>query len=148
MKPPCDTLPAAELGGFRMDWTAGYPDAYRYLDEEHAEIGAMLATLSNALANDDESPALVSRRLFNKIADHTAREEELMQTSGYPERDLHAKYHQHVIHSIELVLQLFNRKGMAEHGAAIARHIENKMAEEMFVDRLFAEFLAARDVSA
>ena len=131
-----------------MHWTAGYPESFRFLDEEHAEIGAMLATLSDALMSGDESPALVSKRLFNKIAEHTSHEEALMQTCDYPERELHAKYHQHVIHSIELILKMFNRKGMAEHGQMIAKHIENKMSEEMFVDRLFAEFLAARGTQA
>jgi hemerythrin-like metal-binding protein len=131
-----------------MDWTAGYPEPFRFLDDEHAEIGAMLAKLSDTLTSGDESPVLVSKRLFNKITEHTSHEEELMQTYDYPERELHAKYHQHVIHSIDLILQLFNRKGMAEHGRMIAKHIENKMAEEMFVDRLFAEFLTARDARA
>jgi hemerythrin-like metal-binding protein len=127
-----------------MNWTAGYPESFRFLDDEHAEIGVMLAKLSNALTSGDESPVLVSKRLFNKITEHTSHEEELMRTCDYPERQLHTKYHEHVIHSIELILQMFNQKGMAEHGQMIAKHIENKMAEEMFVDRLFAEFLAAR----
>ena len=144
-----------------MDWETGYPEPFRFLDDEHAEIGAMLAVLEGASGanpgenpgetpgeNPGENPALVSRRLFNKITEHTSHEEELMKTYGYPERELHEKYHQHVTHSIELILQLFNRKGMTEHGAVIAKHIGNKMSEEMFVDRLFAEFLAEQDVGA
>ena len=130
-----------------MDWTTGYPEPFRVLDEEHAEIGATLAALRRASGLDgEENPMLVSRRLFKKIAEHASHEEELMKKYDYPEQELHEKYHQHVIHSIELILQLFNRKGMAEHGTAIAKHIENKMAEEMFVDHLFAEFLAGPDL--
>ncbi len=130
-----------------MGWTAGYPERFRFLDEEHAEIGAMLAALRSVSGPEgEENPMLVSRRLFKKIAEHASHEEDLMKKYDYPEQELHEKYHQHVIHSIELILQLFNRKGMAEHGAAIARHIENKMSEEMFVDHLFAEFLTGSDL--
>ena len=132
-----------------MDLTTGYPEQFRFLDEEHTEISAMVAKLRDASgSNDEESPALVSMRLLKKLAAHTSHEEELMETYDYPERELHMKYHQHVHHSIELILQLFNRKGMAEHGVVIAKHIGNKMAEEMFVDRLFAEFLAEQDIRA
>lgn len=134
------------MGGVPMQWTAGYPESFRFLDEEHAEIGAMVAALKSAAdSNSEENPALLSRRMLKKIADHTSREEELMKTHAYPERELHQKYHQHMLHSIELVLQLFNRKGMAEHGVAISKHIQNKISEEMFVDRLFADFLAEQN---
>lgn len=125
-----------------MEGAGRYPAPFRYLDDEHAEIIALVAALKKATGSDGEnSAAFLSKRLFQKIAEHTSHEEDLMKTSGYPERELHEKYHEHISHSIDLVLQLFDHSAMDQHGAAIAKHIGNKMAEEIFVDRLFAEFL-------
>ena len=129
-----------------MDWTAGFPERFGFLDEEHLELGVMVTALDNAASSaGEQNPALATRRLLKKLNEHISHEEEVMRECAYPELELHQKHHQHVIHSIELILQLFNRKGMAEHGAMIAKHLENKMSEEMFIDRLFAEFLNEQD---
>jgi len=125
-----------------MLWAVGYPEKYQYLDDEHEAMAAKLQGLRDAVASDGEENA---RRLAIDIArlfrDHVRKEDRLMETFDYPARELHETYHAALIDTLDYVLQSFDHKSMAEYGASIAQHIENKRAEEVFVDGLFAEYL-------
>lgn len=125
-----------------MSWQVGYPEKYQYLDDEHVEMAAKLQELRDVVATDGEETA---RRLTINIArmlrTHIRKEDQLMQTFDYPERELHKAYHAVLIDTLTYVLQSFDHKSMAEYGGSIAQHIENKLSEEVFVDGLFAEYL-------
>ena len=125
-----------------MSLQVGYPEKFKYLDDEHEAISAKLQELRDVVATDGEETA---RRLAIDVArmlrEHVRNEDRLMLTFDYPERELHGAYHAVLIDTLTYVLQSFDHKSMAEYGTSIAQHIENKLSEEIFVDGLFAEYL-------
>ena len=125
-----------------MSWQVGYPDAFRYLDDEHEDIGVALQSLRGALeAPDERSPKLLMSSIMDKLRTHMAHEEEVMKAHAYPELELHEKHHQLLTETIEMIMQFFDARSMVDHGESIVNHIENKLSEEIFVDHLFADYL-------
>ncbi len=125
-----------------MSWQVEYPNKFQYLNDEHDAIAASLQEFRKAVAADGEENArLLAVDIARKLREHVSNEDRLMQSFEYPERELHQAYHGVLIDTIDYVLQSFDHKSMADYGATIAQHIENKLAEEVFVDGLFAEYL-------
>jgi hypothetical protein len=53
----------------------------------------------------------------------------------------HVNYHAVLIDTLTILLRHCDLQGMVTHCDEIAQHIGNKLAEELLVDRLFAEYL-------
>ncbi len=126
-----------------MSWRVGFPPEFSFLDDEHEDIGRSLDALNEALGEDAErnfGPLAVG--ILHKLRMHARHEEEVMKRLEYPEGDLHEKYHEALIETVALILEFFDRRNVARYGERIRKHIENKLSEEIFVDRLLAEFLS------
>jgi hemerythrin len=132
-----------------MDWRVGYPSEYSYLDDEHEEIARLLDQMRiESEEGRDKEARGTSVRILGRVKAHAKSEDGVMREQGFPERDLHHAYHQHVITALETVLKLFDHGHFAQHGNEVVRHIQNRLAEEVFVDGLLARFLADGKPSA
>jgi hemerythrin len=126
-----------------MNWRAGYSNAFQYLDDEHEELARMLGAMRNeAEAGRDLKVRTSGMRILQKFKEHARSEEEVMRGRAFPDRDLHETHHQLLITALETILRLFDHGRMAQYGAEIVSHIESRLAEEILVDRLLAQFLA------
>ena len=125
-----------------MTWTVGYPQAFLYLDDEHESLGRCLDRLRDPAGEDEKSSTkLKALELLRLLRQHFANEEAAMESTGFSERDLHAKYHQVAAESLETILSMFDQTFVQKHRTAITDHIESRLMEEVFVDTLFAAFL-------
>lgn len=125
-----------------MAWRGGYPEKYKYLDDEHQALAAELQALRETAASDGEASTrehlIEIARMFRS---HVGKENSLMQTSAYPDRKHHVEYHAALVDTLSYLIEFFDQHSVARYGTDIAQHIENKLAEELFIDRLFAEYL-------
>lgn len=129
----------------KMSWRVGFPGEFRHLDDEHEEIVSMLESMrANVKSGHDREARASGMRILSKFRDHAKSQDKVMHDRGFPERELHNAYHRHVITTLDTILRLFDHGRMGQHGLDVVRHIENRLSEEIFVDRLLADFLAAR----
>lgn len=125
-----------------MAWRAGFPKRFRFLDDEHEEIVHGLERLKTGSDKESaKSPETLAQQILNDLRTHMAHEEEIMAQYNYPEIDLHKKHHGALSYSFETILGFFDVDALFEHRDLVVTHIENKLSEEMFADRLLAEFL-------
>ncbi|MDJ0949175.1 MAG: hypothetical protein QNJ94_09655 [Alphaproteobacteria bacterium] len=129
-----------------MSWRVGYPERFSYLDDEHEDLGSRLNALKRVSDGDETGDAKsLAMDVFVKLGLHIKTEEKIMQEFEYPERDLHEKSHQHLLDSIKTVLEFLDRESASRHRTLVAKHIENRILEELFLDRLLAEFLSENE---
>jgi hemerythrin-like metal-binding protein len=128
-----------------MNWRAGYPNEFQYLDDEHEELARMIGAMRNeAEAGRDLKARTSGMRILQKFKEHAKNEEEIMRGLAFPDHDLHENHHQLLIATLETILKLFDHGRMVQHGSEVARHIESRLAEEILVDRSLAQFLTTR----
>ena len=129
-----------------MSWRVGYPEEYRFLDDEHQALFDRLEGLRSFPEHaEDRSIKIEALDILKSLKRHIEAEEKAMAATEYPESELHRKYHKLSVDSFETVLEMFDQSFVTEHRVLIADHIENRLAEEIFVDRLFANYLGGRD---
>lgn len=125
-----------------MDYRIGFPEKFRFLDDEHEVIGHDLAVLKTGSSEDAaQRPKVFARQILRNLQDHMAHEESVMRQHDYPDYGLHRKHHEALVYAFETILNFFDVGGISDHRGPIVQHIENKIREEMFADRLLARFL-------
>ncbi|MFO0997927.1 MAG: hypothetical protein U1F33_14705 [Alphaproteobacteria bacterium] len=126
-------------------WRVGYPDQYRFLDDEHDEMGAILTEMGQP-SGDPGLEALRRGivRFLTAFKAHRRSEESVMRESRFDEYELHKTHHEHVIGAIETILAYFDRQSLPRHKDEIVRHLSNKLSEESFFDEPLAAFLSGR----
>ena len=131
-------------GEDERSWRVGYADDYRFLDDEHEEMGAMLAAMKRE-QSAVETPVLRSLavRFLTALKEHSRNEEKVMKQCEFGDYELHKAYHDHVLGALEIILAHFDRHSMPTYRDQITRHLENKLSEETLLDRSLATFLAA-----
>ena len=126
-----------------MSWRVGFPAKWRFLDDEHEELGRLLDQLRKLRKEKAGLNAkILATKILQKLRDHSENEHRLMVEIRYPEYQLHKKVHADIIESIEIVLALFDRAELSKFDRHIAQHLENKLTEEIFFDRLLVQFMA------
>ena len=131
-----------------MDWQAGYPERFRFLDDEHeALVQALEDFKSSTAAGLGRGPKAKALRILSLLRAHIKNEEDVMKNCDYPEVDLHKKHHEVLLDSFWMVLEFFDREAMLEHRERIVNYIEGRLSEEMFIDRLLAKFLRDREAA-
>ena len=131
----------------RMTERVAFPSSLAFLDAQHEELDSKvrdLGTLHNGA--DGESVMFQVRHILKLLRDHTIQEEHAMETLGYSELALHKKYHENVLASVETMFEFFTPASMLEYREAIASYLQNRLSEEMLVDRLFAKFLKEQGI--
>jgi hemerythrin len=86
-------------------------------------------------------------KILKLLRQHIDSEETVMDETGFTEHDLHKKYHRFSLESFETVLQMFDQAFLQEHLPLVVDHFRSRLSEEIFVDRLFATFLQAKENS-
>ncbi len=125
-----------------MTWRVGYPDRFRFLDDEHEALAQKLQEVKTSTgAGEDRDPKFETLKFLQMLREHIDNEEDIMESSNYPEQKLHRKHHEVLLESVETILELYDHASMLEHRESIVEHIESRLSEEMLVDRLLAKFL-------
>lgn len=131
-----------------MEWRVGYQGEFRFLDDEHEALAQKLQDLRSSTGDGEKAgPKLETQRFLMLLKRHVDNENDLMQRFSYPERQLHMMYHQSSVENLETILQFFDHKSALEYRERIANHIENRLAEEMFFDRLLVRYLETQHVA-
>lgn len=125
-----------------MTRRVGYPDNFRFLDDQHEELGAILDRMRREA--DAATPALRKRAVefLTVFKAHGREEEAVMAKQRYGDYELHKAHHDHVAGTIETILTYFDRHAMSRYKDEVVRHLENKLSEEQLFDRALAAFLA------
>lgn len=132
-----------------MTWRVGYPDRFRFLDDEHEALAKQLQNVKSSTgAGEDRSPKSETLKFLQMLREHLDNEEDMMESSDYPEQQLHKKHHEVLLESIETILEFYDKASMLAHRESIVKHIEDRLSEEMLVDRVVAKFLRVRHDAA
>ncbi len=127
-----------------MTWKVGYPDRFRFLDDQHEALAQQLQDVKTSTrAGEDRGPKFETLKFLQMLREHTDKEEDIMKSSNYPEQKLHKKHHEVLLESVETILEFYDHASMLEHRESIVKHIESRLSEERLVDRLVAKFLRA-----
>jgi hemerythrin len=125
-----------------MTWRAGYPEEYRALEEQHEKIGKLLAELkASSHDGSDKNTRALALNLLRELRHHSRSEEKAMEERKFPERAFHKKHHEIIADGVELIIKLLGGQGVSGFGERIARHIGERLSEELLVDQLFIEYL-------
>ncbi len=120
-----------------------FPAKYDFLNQQHAQISALIDSLQDALDQDD---AKLFRQLLGqiKVAEraHFAEEEAAMLATDYPDLATHRNQHKATMADFDAVMVLFDESSLTAIGDRVARHLRNWLDENMLMDKPFAEFLA------
>ncbi len=132
-----------------MTWRIGYPEKFRFLDDEHEALFQKLQDVKTSTgAGEDRSPKIEALKFLQMLREHIDNEDYMMERSNYPEQKLHKKHHEVLLESVETILEFYDQASMLEHRENIVKHIEDRLSEEMLVDRLVAKFLRVRHDAA
>lgn len=129
-----------------MIWNANYPEAYRFLDDEHAMLVRKVQDMKNpsgGIAETDLKSGAVE--FLDLLRKHFEHENRLMQQINYPESEVHKLYHETSLDNVETILRFFDHDSAQRHREGIANHLENRLAEELFFDRLLVNYLRKQD---
>jgi len=133
--------------GSGMTERLSFPSSLAFLDAQHEELNFKVQDLGTLHSGADaESVMSQVRHILKLLREHTAQEEHAMESHGYSELALHKKYHENVLASVETMFEFFTPASMLEYREAIASYLQNRLSEEMLVDRLFARFLEERAI--
>ena len=151
MKPP-STGGMSPVPIFRttpMTWRTGYPDRFRFLDDEHEALAQKLQDVKTSTgAGEDQDPKYETLKFLQMLREHIDHEEDIMESSNYPEQQLHKKHHEVLLESVETILEFYDAASMLEHRESIVKHFENRLTEEGLEDRRLAKFLRAHHDAA
>ena len=126
-----------------MSQRVGFPTRFKALDDQHDALIMRVRQLTRSMTDGGGTNFRTQvQQLVRLLRKHAAQEERAMEIHNYPELKLHKKYHEDLLGTLETILTFFDPQSMRVHKKAIAKHIQNKLSEEMLVDRLFAKFLA------
>ena len=129
-----------------MKWKMGFPESFRFLDDEHEALARQLAnirlTRHDPGGADVKSNAVAFLKMLNA---HIENENRVMEEVGYPEDEIHKLYHESSLDSVEVLLHFFDRESAHRNREKITKHLESRLEEEMQFDRLLADYLKTLD---
>lgn len=132
-----------------MAWTVEFPEQYRFLDDQHEVLAQKIQQLRSAPGPGGQN--LIKQQtleIVRLLREHATAEEKVMEAVGYPELELHKRYHGVLSDALEVIITLFDQGAMWEYRDRVASHIEGKLADEMLADGLLARFLRTKDEPA
>ena len=125
-----------------MNWRVGFPEPFRFLDDEHEALGRKLMDIRQALDDRAGADAKSNAIEFLKMLDsHIENENRVMEQVGYPENEIHELYHEVSVDNVETLLRFFDRESAQRNREEITKHLENRLEEEMQFDRQLVEHL-------
>jgi hemerythrin-like metal-binding protein len=102
-----------------------FPSSLEFLDAQHDELNSKMRDLGKLRSGrDDEKVMSQVRHILKLLREHTMQEEHAMASHGYPDLELHKKYHENVLASVETMFEFF--PPMLEYREAIANYLQNR----------------------
>lgn len=130
-----------------LQWTPELSVGVESLDADHRQIIRLINQLDDAIKSGE--PGATVRHVLDALLDyadyHFAREETLMQVSGYPDADAHIRCHKTLAFQVTNIRDHYVRNPESIHEREVLAFLKNWLtAHIMGRDKLYAPFMASK----
>ena len=132
----------------RFEWTTDLETGNATIDEQHRSLFALSNALNDAIDSgeaDEETVADCVWRLADYVVEHFADEQDLMESSLYPNRSVHASLHDGFTGDVLRITARFMNEddvSAAELGPLVTRWLREHIAT---ADKRFVTYLEELD---